>query len=157
MKVLQISQSDHEHIPIYKRRKSKVANLAEKDKKNKSLLEQIKITDEEKYKKLQRFLKFLSFVKSNINGVRHDYYSQKTFQTLNRSSEKELEELTKALVVMYNNVKSKSTSTYEKIAKKEDRYTIDEKEVDFLILPRFLISKEKMIKFLHDQEMQQRF
>ena len=47
-------------------------------------------------------MKVLGDAKRNLNGIRHDYYSEKTFLTFKKSTPEELKSLTKILADILN-------------------------------------------------------
>ncbi len=56
----------------------------------------------EKYNQLTKLMKVLGDAKRNLNGIRHDYYSEKTFLTFKKSTPEELKSLTKILADILN-------------------------------------------------------
>lgn len=95
MKCFDNSESEPEEI--YHKRKERVNSLEKKEKKNWEILLELKTSQVDKYNELTKLMKVLGDAKRNLNGIRHDYYSEKTFLTFKKSTPEELKTLTKIL------------------------------------------------------------
>lgn len=72
-------------------------------------------------------------------NLRTDYYSNKTFFALKNASVEELSSATKVVQSMLINILKSPVKTEESELLKSDR--TNERIIEFLIIPRFLISK----------------
>ena len=106
-----------------------------------------------KYLSFVRFMKFLFEVKNKIEGTRTDYYSTKTFCALKNSSQEDLASLTSILKKVFASIcKVQKFFIEEEICKNKDGVILE-----FLIIPRFLISKEKISRICRDEQLQENF
>ena len=100
-------------------------------------LDEMKREDMGKYLSFLHFMKFLFEVKTKISTTRTDYYSTKTFCALKNSSQQDLTSLTAILRKIFTNI----YQTHKYFMEEEISKSQDGRILEFLIIPRFLISK----------------
>ena len=91
-------------------------------------------------------MKFFYEIKKKVKGIRTDYYSTKTFYALKNSIESDLKSMTNVSKRMFEAV-FKMPRIY---GESSQNGSIDGRILEFLIIPRFLISKEKLSKLSKD-------
>lgn len=121
------------------------------------LLEEIQRKDPEKHLIISQFMKLFASIKQAIRGIRSDYYSSKVFATLQKTPEEDLRRVTKALFDMYNSVIRLPLKDETMVREGNDGEKVDERLIEFLIIPRFLISKDKLVKIADDERIQENF
>ena len=106
----------------------------------------MKKRDFEKYVALLKFFKIFFTIKKAIPGVRNDYYSSKTFDALKNSPADLLEKASKILWSMFREIMKVPSKSKEEV---------DGRVVEFMIIPRFLISREKIRRLVADEGLQE--
>ena len=123
---------------MFNRRKKKVNDLMTKEEEQLQVIKDIRRENYGKYKAIIEFVKFFCLIKDSIPSIRTDYYSNKTFCAIKNANEYELKMATRAVSRMYNNIMNcprKSNPSSHRSGQ------VDERIIEFLIIPRFLISK----------------
>ena len=126
---------------LYQRRQRRVNKMQEKQKKQVNILGDVKKKDFNKYRAILKFFKIFFTAKKCISGVRNDHYSNKTFEALKNCSAEILERA--------SNVLKDMLQTIMKMPRKS-KDEVDFRMVEFMIIPRFLISREKIRRFVAD-------
>ena len=104
-------------------------------------MEEVKKKDPEKYAALLKFFKIFFLARNTIPGVRNDYYSSKTFDALKNSPINILEGASNILLSMLREIMKTAKSKEE----------LDGRVAEFMIIPRFLISREKIRRLVADE------
>ena len=68
------------------------------------MLEEIQGRDPDKHLVISQFMKLFASIKQAIKGIRSDYYSNKVFTTLQKTSIPDLRRITKTLYDMYHSL-----------------------------------------------------
>ena len=144
-----LEQSDSEPDQIYFKRKQRAKKLEAKEEQQVHILEEIFNKDEEKHRTLGHFMRLFFCVKQSIKGIRSDYYSNKVFNTLHKTPNADLKKITKVLYEMLQSIMCLTVDP-EMIRKVSPEEDVDERLIEFLIIPRFLISKDKLLKISTD-------
>lgn len=144
--MINFDNSDSEPDEIYNKRKQKVSKLQTKEQGQLEELESLLSQQPSKYLSIIDFMKFFYHIKVKANGIRTDYYSNKTFLALKNSSEADLKSITHASRRMFEAI-FKMPRIYGDSSSSEG---VDGRILEFLIIPRFLISKEKLSKLSKD-------
>lgn len=68
------------------------------------MLEDLQRKEPEKHLVISQFMKLFASIKQAIKGIRSDYYSNKVFTTLQKTSVSDLRRITKTLYDMYHSI-----------------------------------------------------
>lgn len=91
-------------------------------------------------------MRLFASIKLAINGIRSDYYSSKVFTTLQKISIPDLYRISRTLFDMYRAIMKQPIRDETMLREGSNGEKVDERLVEFLIIPRFLISKDKLLK-----------
>ena len=95
---------------------------------------------------IAKFMKLFASIKQAVKGIRIDYYSRKVFTTLEKTSTSDLLQATNTLFNMYYSIMSQPLKDSLMVRDSIEGTKVDLRLIEFLILPRFMISKGKLLK-----------